>query len=273
MLVLSGSQSGLSSIFRALVGPGRPLLVESPTYWGAILAAAQAGVTLVPVPSGPDGPDPDELDRAFAETGARAFYAQPTYANPTGAQWSASRARAVLDVVRDHGAFLIEDDWAHDLAIDTDPQPIAARDDDGHVDLPALADQERLAGAAGRCRDRPRARPANGSWPTAPPSRCTSAGCCRPPRSTSSPNRAGAATCAVCGSSCGRAGTCWSTVFASTRRGAHIERVPAGGLNLWVRLPDGTDVDASRPRLRSPRRDHRTGRGVVPGRTPGPSSD
>ena len=133
VLILSGSQSGLSSIFRALVGPGQPLLIESPTYWGAILAAAQAGVTLVPVAAGPDGPDLDDVERAFEQTGARAFYIQPTYANPTGAQWSAQRGIEVLDVARRRGAFLIEDDWAHDLAIDGDPHPVAAHDDDGHV--------------------------------------------------------------------------------------------------------------------------------------------
>lgn len=93
VVVLPGSQSGLSSIFRGLVGGhGQPLLVESPSYWGgALLAAGQAGVNVIPVPSGPDGPDPEELDRAFDESGARLFYAQPNFANPTGAQWSADR--------------------------------------------------------------------------------------------------------------------------------------------------------------------------------------
>ena len=131
--VLSGSQSALSSIFRVMVGPGRPLVIESPTYWGAILAADQAGVVLVPVPTGVDGPDPDEVDRAFARTGARAFYAQPTFANPLGGQWPEATAQAVLDIVRRRGAFLVEDDWAHDFGIDADPRPLAAQDDDGHV--------------------------------------------------------------------------------------------------------------------------------------------
>ncbi|HET6241604.1 MAG TPA: PLP-dependent aminotransferase family protein, partial [Arthrobacter sp.] len=133
VIVLPGSQSGLSSIFRALAGHGQPLLMESPTYWGAILAAAQAGVRVIPVPSGPDGPDPEELARAFEETGARLFYAQPNYANPTGAQWDARRGGQVLDVVRGHGAFLVEDDWAHDFGITATPVPLAARDDSGHV--------------------------------------------------------------------------------------------------------------------------------------------
>ncbi|WP_160050637.1 MULTISPECIES: PLP-dependent aminotransferase family protein [unclassified Nocardiopsis] len=133
VVVFPGSQSGLSTAFRALVGAGRPLLLESPTYWGAILAAARAGVRVVPVPSGARGPDPEELARAFERTGARAFYAQPTFANPTGARWPSDLADRVLDVVRAHGAFLVEDDWAHDFAITGEAVPVAARDDGGHV--------------------------------------------------------------------------------------------------------------------------------------------
>ena len=133
VIVLPGSQSGLSAIFRALVTAGQPLLMESPTYWGAIVAAAHAGVHVIPVPTGPEGPDPIELARALDETGSRVFYTQPNYGNPTGSQWSPAVAEQVLDVVRARGAFLIEDDWAHDFGIDSDSRPVAAHDDTGHV--------------------------------------------------------------------------------------------------------------------------------------------
>ncbi len=132
-VIVPGSQSGLTSVFRALVGPGQPLLLESPTYWGAILAAHQAGVRPVPITSDAEGPDPGLLDRTLRETGARALYAQPNYANPTGTQWSRDRAAEVLHVVRRHHAFLVEDDWAHDFGIDTYPRPLAAHDASGHV--------------------------------------------------------------------------------------------------------------------------------------------
>ncbi len=133
VLVLPGSQLGLGALFRSIAGPGGALLIESPTYWGAILAARQVGVTLVPVPSGPTGPDLVALEQAFVDTGARVFYAQPNYANPTGAQWSVSTSARVLEIVREHRAFLIEDDWAHDFGITTDVTPLATRDDSGHV--------------------------------------------------------------------------------------------------------------------------------------------
>lgn len=133
VIIVPGTQSSLSSIFRSLAGHGRPVLMESPTYWGAIVAAKQAGVEIVPVPAGADGPDPDDVSLAFAESGARLFYAQPAFANPTGTVWSPATRERILAVVRNHGAFLVEDDWAHDFAIDEAPTPLAARDDTGHV--------------------------------------------------------------------------------------------------------------------------------------------
>ncbi|NNG20655.1 PLP-dependent aminotransferase family protein [Naumannella sp. ID2617S] len=132
-LVMPGSQSALSVSFRALVGVGGTLLIESPTYWGAILAARQARIRLIPIPSGRDGIDADELERALRRTGARVLYAQPTFANPTGALWSAELRDRVLELVRRHGAFLIEDDWARDFGMVTPPVPLAAQETDGHV--------------------------------------------------------------------------------------------------------------------------------------------
>lgn len=133
VIITPGSQSGLASVFRSLVPPGEALLMEAPSYFGAIRAAQRAGVRIVPVTSGPHGPDPDDLDRALVETGARVFYAQPTYANPTGAQWSEQVQQQVLAVVRRRHAFLVEDDWAHDFGITTAPAPVVAHDSDGHV--------------------------------------------------------------------------------------------------------------------------------------------
>lgn len=240
-LIISGSQSGLSSIFRAVVGVGQPLLIESPSYWGAMLAAAQAGVVLVPIPSGPDGPDPDEVERAFAQTGARAFYAQPTFANPTGAQWPTATGQAVLEAVRRHGAFLIEDDWAHDLGIDAEPRPVAASDDDGHVVYlrsltksasPAL----RVAAviARGPAHDRILADRAAESMYVSGLLQAAALDVVTQPA--------------------------WRTHLRGFREqlrvrrdllisslaahapSAQAESVPAGGLNLWVRLPDGTDI-------------------------------
>ncbi|WP_411375794.1 PLP-dependent aminotransferase family protein [Arthrobacter sp. MPF02] len=251
VIVLPGSQSGLSSIFRALVGAGQPLLMESPTYWGAILAAAQTGVRVVPVPSGPDGPDAAELARAFEETGARAFYAQPNYANPTGAQWSRGRGDEVLEVVSAHGAFLIEDDWAHDFGVTSDPMPVAVRDDSGHVIYirsltKSVSPSIRIAAviARGPARERILTHRAAESMYVSGLLQAAALDVVTQPG--------------------------WQTHLRNLRQQlqsrrdllvaairehvpqAHLEALPKGGLNLWLRMPDGTDL----PRLARDCEDH-----------------
>ncbi|WDZ82426.1 PLP-dependent aminotransferase family protein [Micromonospora cathayae] len=134
MVICQGGQAALSSTLRALGNPGDTLLVESPTYLGALAAAQAAGLRLVPVPADADGVRPDQLAVAFAQTSARLFYCQPLYANPHGATLATHRRAQVAETVRAAGAFLIEDDYARDLAIDGDvPPPLAADDPDGHV--------------------------------------------------------------------------------------------------------------------------------------------
>ncbi|SFW75322.1 PLP-dependent aminotransferase family protein [Amycolatopsis australiensis] len=240
VIIFPGSQSGLNSVFRALVGAGRPLLLESPTYWGAILAAAQAGVEVVPVPSGVAGPDPDELARAFERTGARACYVQPNFANPTGARWPPDVAGRVMDVVRRYGAFLIEDDWAHDFGISADVVPLAAQDDTGHVVYlrsltKSVSPAVRVAGvvARGPARERILAATQAESLYVSGLLQAVALEVVTQPA--------------------------WRTYRRGLRQqlaarrdllagalrdhvpSAHLE-VPAGGLNLWVRLPEQTDV-------------------------------
>ncbi len=134
VVVTPGAQAGLATALRALVPTGAPVLLESPAYLGAIAAARAAGLRIVPVPTDRDGVRPDALADAFARTGARLFVCQPLFANPTGASLAADRRGPVLDAVRRASAFLVEDDYARDLALDGDPPPPLVADDlDGHV--------------------------------------------------------------------------------------------------------------------------------------------
>lgn len=242
VIVVPGSQSGLASVFRSVVPHGQPLLVESPTYWGAIAAAAQAGVDVVPVPTGPFGPDPAAVARALEETGARAFYVQPSFANPTGTQWGRDVSTQVLDVVRDRGAFLIEDDWAHDFGIDARPEPLAARDDSGHVIYlrsltKSLSPSIRVAAviARGPVRDRiladngAEAMYVSGLLQAAALDVLTQPGWSTHLRHLSRQLRSRR-----------------DLLVGSVREHApaiDLGTIPRGGLNLWARLPDGTAVD------------------------------
>ncbi|MFI6539757.1 PLP-dependent aminotransferase family protein [Nonomuraea sp. NPDC050547] len=153
-LVVSGGQSALSLAFRSLAAPGTPILVETPTYPGALAAAKAAGLRATAVPMDRDGVRPDLLAEAFAVTGARVFYCQPTLHNPTGATLSRERREQVIGVARAAGAFVVEDDVLRYLA-DAAPPPMVSMDPDGTVVYVSsltkvLAPSLRVAGVVAR---------------------------------------------------------------------------------------------------------------------------
>jgi DNA-binding transcriptional MocR family regulator len=133
VLITGGGQDAMTTVLRALLPPGASVLVESPTYPGALAAARASGLHPVPVPIDGKGVRPDLLADAFAATGSRVFYCQPTFHNPTGAVLPIERRRQVLAVARAAGAFVLEDDYARHLVIEPPPAPLVAHDDDGRV--------------------------------------------------------------------------------------------------------------------------------------------
>lgn len=135
VIVCPGTQPALAAAFQGLAAPGCRVLMESPTYLGALLAARAAGLVPVPVPTDAEGVRPEPLEAALRESGARLLYLQPTHANPTGACLPPARRAAVLALARRYGLFILEDDWARDFGFGETPPPLAANDPDGHVIL------------------------------------------------------------------------------------------------------------------------------------------
>ncbi len=134
VIITPGGQAALSAAFRHLAAPGDPVILESPTYVGAIAAARAAGLTLVPIAGDGEGADPAALADALRKTSAKLVYLQPRYVNPTGAVLAKGRRAAVLDAVTKYGAFLIEDDWVRDFDFGApSPPPLASCDPDAHV--------------------------------------------------------------------------------------------------------------------------------------------
>lgn len=135
VLVVPGGQAGLAVAMRSLTAPGDAVVVESPTYLGLIEVARSAGVRLVPVPTDADGVQPDLLADALSSSGAKLAVLQPLFANPTGVSLAPSRRSEVLGAVAACRAFLLEDDYARDLAYPgtAAPPPLLADDQDGHV--------------------------------------------------------------------------------------------------------------------------------------------
>jgi DNA-binding transcriptional MocR family regulator len=134
VIITNGGQSAISTVFRALIPAGDTLIVEAPTYPGALAIARAAGIRVVPVPMDAEGIRPELLGEALVKTGSRAVYVQPTHQNPTGSVMSPDRRRKVLAVAGEAGAFIIEDDWARWLGFEgANPPTLLSIDHEGRV--------------------------------------------------------------------------------------------------------------------------------------------
>ncbi|GGQ70810.1 GntR family transcriptional regulator [Streptomyces flaveolus] len=124
LAVTSGSLDAMERVLAAHLRPGDAVAVEDPG-WGSLLDLVPAlGLRTVPVGVDDEGPLPDDVHRALA-AGARALVVTDRAQNPTGAALSATRARALRSVLRDHPeTLLIEDDHGHRI-VDLPLHPLA----------------------------------------------------------------------------------------------------------------------------------------------------
>jgi len=122
--VASGSLDVIERVLAAHLKPGDRVAVEDPG-WGSVLDLVPAlGLRTVPVGVDDEGPLPGDV-RGALESGARALIVTDRAQNPTGAALTATRARALRSVLRDHpGTLLIEDDHGHGI-VDVPLRPLA----------------------------------------------------------------------------------------------------------------------------------------------------
>lgn len=108
--IVSGSQQGLDLLGRVLIDPGDVVLVEQPTYLGALQAFGAYQPRFVEVATDEDGIVPEALDEQLDSLGTRLLlYTVPTFQNPTGRTLSLHRRRQLLEVTRRHRVTIIED--------------------------------------------------------------------------------------------------------------------------------------------------------------------
>jgi DNA-binding transcriptional MocR family regulator len=128
VLITSGAQQALHLIGSQLGGPGMSVLVENPTYIGAIDAFRATGNRLIPVPLDRDGVRVEVMGLLAAGGPVRFGYVIPTFHNPTGVVMPASRRRELTALAAERD-FLIVEDLTPDASLgEGTPPPLAAHD-------------------------------------------------------------------------------------------------------------------------------------------------
>lgn len=136
IVITSGSQQGLSLLAQIFLNKDDVILVESPTYLGAINAFKLCDPKFVEVPTDEKGIIPEELEKILAEYGdrVRLMYVIPEFQNPTGITWPMERRKAFMDIVNKYDFPIIEDDPYGELRYDGDVVPsLKSMDTKGNI--------------------------------------------------------------------------------------------------------------------------------------------
>ena len=134
VLVTTGSQQALDLISRIFIDPGDVVLVEAPSYVGALGTFAQYEASVVHVDMDKDGLVPEALRQAiktlrYQGRKIKFLYLIPNYQNPAGVLLPADRRTEILDICRKEKIFIVEDNPYGLLGFDR-PSPNAMRAED-----------------------------------------------------------------------------------------------------------------------------------------------
>jgi len=134
VLVTTGSQQALDLISRIFIDPGDVVLVEAPSYVGALGTFAQYEASVVHIEMDENGLIPEALRQAiktlrYQGRRIKFLYLIPNYQNPAGVLLPADRRSEILDICRSEKIFIVEDNPYGLLGFDR-PSPNAMRAED-----------------------------------------------------------------------------------------------------------------------------------------------
>ena len=130
IVVTAGSQMGLDLVTKIFCNPGDTVLVESPSYVGALGVFRSYQCNVVHVPMDAHGLDPEALREALStQTNVKFIYTIPSFHNPAGLTQSQQRREEILVIAQEYGVPILEDDPYGLLGFEgAPPRAIRARD-------------------------------------------------------------------------------------------------------------------------------------------------
>ena len=124
ILVTSGSQEGLDFSARVFLNPGDVVLLESPSYLGAVNAFKACEPKFVEVPTDDGGMIMEELEKILATTErVQMIYVIPDFQNPTGRTWDLDRRHKFMDIINKYEIPVIEDNPYGELRFEGEYMP------------------------------------------------------------------------------------------------------------------------------------------------------
>ena len=134
ILITAGSQQAIALAAQLVLRPGDSILVESPTYSGALDLFRALGFQIVGIPVDGQGMQVEKLEKLLQQHHPRLIYTIPNFHNPTGTCLSGPRRRQLIVLADRYNIPILEDDFVGDLRYEGHAQPaLKALDPGGRV--------------------------------------------------------------------------------------------------------------------------------------------
>ena len=124
ILVTSGSQQGLDFSARVFVNPGDTIIIESPSYLGALNAFKACEPNFVAIPTDDNGMIMEELEKVLAtDDKVKMIYVIPDFQNPSGRTWPMERRKAFMEIINKYEIPVVEDNPYGELRFEGEMLP------------------------------------------------------------------------------------------------------------------------------------------------------
>lgn len=123
ILITNGAQQAIELVFHTFLERGDSVVIEEPTYTGALSVLGSIGARAVAVPLDGEGMREDLAAIALERHRPRLMYLQPTFQNPTTVVMSEPRRRRLLELAARNRCIVVEDDWGAELSFEGQVPP------------------------------------------------------------------------------------------------------------------------------------------------------
>lgn len=120
ILIVSGAQQGIDIISKSIINVNDNVLIEKPTYSGALSVFKWRRANIYEVPMEEDGVNIKELEKIVKKNNIKCFYTMSYFQNPTGISCSLEKKKAILNLATIYDFYIIEDDYLSELIYDKD---------------------------------------------------------------------------------------------------------------------------------------------------------
>ena len=132
ILIVSGAQQGIDIASKAVLNINDNIIVEKPTYGGALSVFKWRRANIFEVEIEKDGVNLEYFEKILKKNKIRCFYTMSYFQNPTGISYSLEKKKKIIELAEKYNFYIIEDDYLSELIYDKDMEYVTFKSLDKH---------------------------------------------------------------------------------------------------------------------------------------------